>query len=129
MKPVDFVRKLRARGVVFVLGRDGHPVYSGPVEVLTPELRAVMEQHAAAIARVLQAEAADEPAVAASNSARDLSGEPDPSRPCYCCGFGFFWRRAGGPWVCSSCHPPAVPGIVAERWTGQSRVPGPRPVA
>jgi hypothetical protein len=39
--------------------------------------------------------------------------------PCYWCGRREWWRSIHGAVVCGHCHPPAAPGLVAER-------PGPR---
>ena len=131
MTIVAFVAKLRAAGIAVNLDAAGCVTVAGPAEVLTDQVRAAIAKYQDEIVAVLaaEAEAADEVAVAASGTTLDAPGEPDPSRPCYCCGFGFFWRRAGGPWVCSNCHPAAVPSLVAERRVGVARVPGQRPAA
>jgi hypothetical protein len=41
-----------------------------------------------------------------------------PAAPCYWCGRREWWRSIHGPVVCGHCHPPAVPGLVAE-WLGK----------
>jgi hypothetical protein len=43
--------------------------------------------------------------------------------PCWWCGRREWWRSIHGAVVCGHCHPPAVPGLVAE-WLNRSK-PGP----
>lgn len=38
-----------------------------------------------------------------------------PSTPCLCCNGREWWRDAEGPWVCSTCHPPARLELVGDR--------------
>lgn len=38
-----------------------------------------------------------------------------PARPpCHVCGGGRWWRSSSGVWLCTTCHPPADPVLVAE---------------
>jgi hypothetical protein len=49
--------------------------------------------------------------------------------PCWWCGRREWWRSIHGAVVCGNCHPPAVPGLVAE-WLNRSKPgPGERPAA
>ena len=43
--------------------------------------------------------------------------------PCYWCGRRAWWRSIHGAVVCGYCHPPAVPGLVAERLNESATTP------
>jgi len=48
----------------------------------------------------------------------DHEGAPltPPDGHCHACGQGRFWRSVYGSLVCVTCHPPAVPALVARWW-------------
>ncbi len=90
--------RLEAQGVRFGL-RDGRLILDAPAGALTPELRAAIIEHKAAIEHLVRA------AVLPSDPPPKRVREPRPPRPCYSCGARAWWERPTGGWVCGVCHP------------------------
>lgn len=80
---IELLSTLRARGVQ--LWAEGNAImFDAPDGVMSDGFKRSLRQHKAALLRLLS----------------------EPAGPCRHCGSGSFHQaEAGGPWLCSTCHP------------------------
>lgn len=119
-----------------------------PAGVMTDELRAAIREHKAALIALLsRGEAGQEevqsspaPTVPADRilsapplgqgGGRSLTGADGITLAlslqldgtCYCCKGSRWWLSRYGVLICTTCHPPAVPGLVARYVDGEEAV-------
>jgi hypothetical protein len=110
MGAAEILRQAKKHGVRLAVF--GGIIKASPPNVLPPELKAAIRQHA--------------PEVKALLAARPTRPDDDrPAAPCRWCRGRAFWRKSGGPWTCQTCHPPVtdpaerytLPGIEPATWT------------
>lgn len=87
-----------------------------PKGVLTDELWSLIRAHKAELLRLLSAgEAGQVEAVSSPAPRITLALSLQPDGTCWCCKGSRWWLSVYGVLVCATCHPPAVPELVA-RW-------------
>ena len=97
------VRDLRQRGAV-LFEDHGRLIVDAPPGILTEATKAALRELKSAVLAVLRD---DNPIAAAA---------PPPDRAvrvCYGCRGRRFWRSVYDVTICSTCHPPAAPDLVA----------------
>ena len=102
MDALELIGEMRRRGVI--LKAEGQHLRYYPSRKVTPELRSALKRHKGKTLMYLAGLLRED----------ELSLTP-PSTSCYACCGAHFWCTDGGPWICSRCHPPAVPEAEIER--------------
>ncbi|MEW5935109.1 MAG: hypothetical protein AB1816_16145 [Bacillota bacterium] len=123
MTPSDLLAELKRRGIT--LRPEGADAirYTAPKGAMTDELRALIREHKAALLALLSAgSTGQEEAVSSPAPGIALALSLQPDGTCYCCKGSRWWLSRYGVLVCATCHPPAVPELVARYVDGGEAV-------